>query len=609
MNEISTDNLGEIFEQPLGAQIMENAFLGFVGNLDAYMKAKVHVAQARTKHEKEQAEIARKNAELALRRAAQLTTEQSVRNQTARLQQEQKEYEEAVQRAEETAKARAKGTAEANAAIEKKKNETRIAALEARKQENPELADYYDAQIAEIQTEIEAQDILERQDLQAIEARIDADENIDPADKQLYKEIARGGAGAEAAKLQLAEQQKAREETKEKDEFEALVDTLPLPDSMKATIKGAGPTALNSILPKIFSDEQSKAELDAYFSDLEKQGVPAEEIAKQRQITSSPEAIQDYMKEQRDIKQREKEATTAHQRRVDLQEDRQKHDKEMEQIGSGKVFNPDKPQALSDDEWKRLQNMRADPQIRPLLTRLGEIQGGYDTGIQGYIDGKTGTIQGETESEQNPGFSLADMAMINGFQRMIDPGVSVREGDVHAMLGTAGLSEQLTALLQRVAEEGGRFSDTLRDELGQMIINHYNSNIRGTYSKIHTAAERLLPLSGLQDKITINDVVIPYAIQTLTLNQILEQGHGGIPGITKKKEELTAKPKSSETESVGGLPQSTITDLADNLRGKTTSESIIRESIAAWATDKTMITDLEAVIDAVLKLLLEDDNE
>ena len=52
MNEIRTDNLDQIFQQPLGAQIAQNALLGFISGLDAYMKAKVGVAQARTKHEK-----------------------------------------------------------------------------------------------------------------------------------------------------------------------------------------------------------------------------------------------------------------------------------------------------------------------------------------------------------------------------------------------------------------------------------------------------------------------------------------------------------------------------------------------------------------------------
>lgn len=142
MNEISTDNLGDIYQQPLAQQIMENAFLGFIGNLDAYMKAKVHVAQARTKHEKEQAEIARKNAEQRLRVSQHLLDERKLEEQVRQFNETQ-EAKAAIDAAKETASE--KRTADAKSRVdsaleidEKKRERDEAEATKEREREDTE---------------------------------------------------------------------------------------------------------------------------------------------------------------------------------------------------------------------------------------------------------------------------------------------------------------------------------------------------------------------------------------------------------------------------------------------------------------------------------------
>ena len=244
---------------------------------------------------------------------------------------------------------------------------------------------------------------------------------------------------------------------------------------------------------------------------------------------------------------------TAEQNRLN-REHQQKLQQQAESHAIGLKMLNTSVSGLSKEELARLEQIRKDPQFIKVLTRMGDIQGGYDTGIQGFVDAMQGKVDGQTESDRNPGFSIADMAMINGFQRMIDPGVSVHEGDVAAMLGTEGLDSQLAVILQRVAEEGGRFTEATRREMAQMIINQYNSNIRGTYGSLVDEAQRYIDLAGLTGKVRPTDVSRTYRMQTLTVDQILEQGHGGIPALEPPPtttQEAPADGASSQTTDPG----------------------------------------------------------
>ena len=87
---------------------------------------------------------------------------------------------------------------------------------------------------------------------------------------------------------------------------------------------------------------------------------------------------------------------------------------------------------------KLMRSLRADPVYRGML----EINGAWQALQASYSVGAMG---------------LGDIAMINSFQRMIDPGVSVREGDVNLISAATSLLEQLDpAFLAGRATVGAR---------------------------------------------------------------------------------------------------------------------------------------------------------
>lgn len=82
-----------------------------------------------------------------------------------------------------------------------------------------------------------------------------------------------------------------------------------------------------------------------------------------------------------------------------------------------------------------------------------------------------------------------DIAAINSLQRMIDPGVSVREGDVSLLANWAGVPDILVTAANRVANEGARFTPEQRIELlklGNDIIAGANTEQTARNARFQT---------------------------------------------------------------------------------------------------------------------------
>jgi hypothetical protein len=94
------------------------------------------------------------------------------------------------------------------------------------------------------------------------------------------------------------------------------------------------------------------------------------------------------------------------------------------------------------------------------------------------------------------GSGASDIAMINSFQRMIDPGVSVREGDVDLLQAASGLFAQIDPrFLKGQATRGDRIPDTQRKRmmaLGRAIfaarLKDYQSKTENRFKRLATGA-------------------------------------------------------------------------------------------------------------------------
>ena len=68
---------------------------------------------------------------------------------------------------------------------------------------------------------------------------------------------------------------------------------------------------------------------------------------------------------------------------------------------------------------------------------------------------------------------VMDIALINIFQRMIDPGVSVREGDVQLLQSAMGVGAKIGLWFNKVFAEGVKLTKEARAEMFQLITDFY----------------------------------------------------------------------------------------------------------------------------------------
>lgn len=106
-------------------------------------------------------------------------------------------------------------------------------------------------------------------------------------------------------------------------------------------------------------------------------------------------------------------------------------------------------------------------------------------------------LQWEVIESGAEGFGgMSDLALVNAFQRMIDPGVSVREGDVSLQLATSSYLEQLKLLEQRITAGPGDtvniLTPTARAGLIGTAMSILNGQIDAFYNKRMVSANNLL---------------------------------------------------------------------------------------------------------------------
>ena len=192
---------------------------------------------------------------------------------------------------------------------------------------------------------------------------------------------------------------------------------------------------------------------------------------------------------------------------------------------------------LNEDEWGRLLDMMTKVSQNKDMTVIRHIKGGFVTAMQGFIDASQGGPMSQqaavanSEEAKQFGFSMADMAIINGYQRMIDPGATVREGDVDALIASMAKSEQLRAFVNQYLGTGGRFTPEGRQALAELVLNQYNANVDARSPALAAQMQDILRASGLEARgFSMDFFSVPQREQR-TIEQILASGGEWAQGI------------------------------------------------------------------------------
>ena len=212
---------------------------------------------------------------------------------------------------------------------------------------------------------------------------------------------------------------------------------------------------------------------------------------------------------------------------------------------------------LNEDEWSRLLDMMTKVSQNKDMTIMRSIKGGFVTAMQGFIDASQGgpmskqAAVANSEEAKQFGFSMADMAIINGYQRMIDPGATVREGDVDALIASMAKSEQLRAFVNQYFGTGGRFDEGARKGLAELVLNQYNANVDARIPGLSGQLQDVLRASGLEGRGFGMDFFDLPQREQRSIDQILQSGPEWASGIGG---EAQTQPPAQGTAPEGGVP-------------------------------------------------------
>ena len=134
---------------------------------------------------------------------------------------------------------------------------------------------------------------------------------------------------------------------------------------------------------------------------------------------------------------------------------------------------------------------------------LNEIQ--QDLTYQRLVDAhhQWATILGSIQDDTG----ASDLALINTFQRMIDPGVSVREGDVELIKTTNGFLQRLENM-KRELEEGRLLHPETRNDLTSTAKNILDKQQQLFYTRIKTYADGMIDMHPeLKGRFTFESIV------------------------------------------------------------------------------------------------------
>lgn len=131
------------------------------------------------------------------------------------------------------------------------------------------------------------------------------------------------------------------------------------------------------------------------------------------------------------------------------------------------LYTPDQAEAVND-LTNQLRN-------EPAYKEMFEIRAGYNTAKTGF--------------EQNNGFG--DIAMVNGYQRMIDPGATVRGEDIKTQAEAVSYVQQALGIKGQVLS-GDRFTPAVRKKLNAAVESQYSTRVDDFNSTVKSRYERVI---------------------------------------------------------------------------------------------------------------------
>lgn len=175
-----------------------------------------------------------------------------------------------------------------------------------------------------------------------------------------------------------------------------------------------------------------------------------------------------------------------------------------------------------------------------------------------------GVLKSAYTGRGEPG-NANDLAAINSLQRMIDPGATVRDGDVSLLQNLAGVPELLVTAANRVAKKGGRFTPQERAELialGDRIMSAANEKQAATNVRFQDQA-----IAGELEESLVRRLAMP-----LTDTGVGGQGLNYGTNVTGD-----AQPTGEETPE--GVIRDTVVGLGDIYQGARRGVGNVFESI------------------------------
>ena len=161
---------------------------------------------------------------------------------------------------------------------------------------------------------------------------------------------------------------------------------------------------------------------------------------------------------------------------------------------------------LTSDEISIATTMIDDYAKDQRYNSMGKIAEGYQAIIAGYIG-----------THDDIGSGAGDLTMLNSFQRLIDPGVSVREGDVVLLQMVEAMIAKIQTQAKRYTE-GTLLSPELRDRLMRVATLIYNSKQAFYKEKVQSVYESRLAKFGLEGKFGMEDLGTTFDADFKTLS-------------------------------------------------------------------------------------------
>ena len=160
-------------------------------------------------------------------------------------------------------------------------------------------------------------------------------------------------------------------------------------------------------------------------------------------------------------------------------------------VGGGDASTVDL--GLSPDQIDRVDKLSAQYRAEKWVQDLQTMRSEFTRAAATYDRIK------QQDDGSNPDLEtgVMDIAMINIFQRMIDPGVSVREGDVQLLQQAMGAQAQLGLLYEQVWGAGVKLTKEARAEMFQLITDFYTQAMLRKSKDLSSRYRKKIEIDGL----------------------------------------------------------------------------------------------------------------